>query len=212
MDPKNKLFHFNNPKPRRGAAFFASGIENPAGQKDPSVRCGADYNNQFIGSYVPAEHYARGVEAVGFDGTSCQRTSMSDYSGQQQEMTPWMAGHADTMPGASGMSTQSLDALGGHIPYGPFAAPFKSDAADPSSASSRVNRKDMFAGVVIPEPRPIGYLEGVTAGMDVLTTHKNQSYDLRGDIPVAIQGIPTGASESTRGAFALVVPFRGSVY
>jgi hypothetical protein len=46
----------------------------------------------------------------------------------------------------------------------------------------------------------------------VLTTNFNQTRDLRGDIPVTIRETPTGASEPTHGAYAMVVPYRGGVY
>ncbi|QPB44248.1 hypothetical protein [Medusavirus stheno T3] len=187
------VFRFATNQPEHGAPF---GQQQAGLFVDPSISCQGDFNQAFTGSYVPAERYARGWEADSYVGTACQRKTLTDYS---------EAGRADMMPGASGMSARSLDALGGRVPYG---GPFQFAGA----GAAPIDRRDPFAGVVIPEARPTGYLDGVMGTQEFLTTNYNQSRDLRGDIPVTIRETPTGASMSTQGGHSMVVAYRGNVY
>jgi hypothetical protein len=198
------VFRFATNQPEHGAPF---GQQQAGVFVDPSISCQGDFNEAFTGSYVPAERYARGWEADSYVGTACQRKALTDYKpaagglALADGMGALEAGRADMMPGASGMSTRSLDALGGRVPYG---GPFQFAGA----GAAPIDRRDPFAGVVIPEARPAGYLDGVMGTQEFLTTNFNQSRDLRGDIPVTIRETPTGASMATHGGFAMVVPYR----
>lgn len=220
------------------------------------------WDNAFLGSYVPAKSYVRGFQIKDYTGASCEAKKMAKYIDELEKSTPraakWILGNADELPGATGMSSKSLDSLGGRIPYGPAwssgnpipSSPFKPRskaslegplAPKPHNADEPWARKrspswvrpepngpihmsweDTNAGTdyspqhpfpsyddieVIPPPQPVGYIAGLDSTPDYLTNNFNQSRDLRGDIPVKIQEVPTGASESTQGAFALVVPY-----
>lgn len=163
--------------------------------------CSQQNNLQFIGAYVPADSYARGgASAAGCSGSA---PSLSAYAANNAAKVAAF-GQVDLLPGnASGLSSRSLETLGGAIPYGSMV---NADAAAKA-------RADPFAGVVIPKTRDVAMLDNVQgAPVTYLTTNFNQTYDLRGDIPVPVTQAPPGASIPTHGAFAEVYPYRGYVY
>lgn len=185
-------FQFANSHPQCSAAF-----EAPAHLCKPNAtaQCSTSCNELFVGSYVPAlEGYERGINSRS-TGAACNSQYALVYAERMHpEMSAWVSGHADMFAGASGMSSRSLDVLSGEILRG-------------GSAGFKVDRRDPFAGISIPEPRPVGYLEGVGGGQEVLTTNFNQTRDLRGDIPVTIHETPTSASKPTHSTYTMVMPY-----
>jgi hypothetical protein len=191
------------------ASYMSSGMiasSNP-GSAAAANACTAKSNLEFIGSYVTADTYARGPpnENPKFVASSCaDNVSLSAYASDGAKTGVFPYGNVDLLPGAhSGLSSRSLDIMGGKIPYGPQAQAFNAKA-----------RSDPFAGVVIPRVPDAVSLQGVldSGYQSYLTTNWNQTRDLRGDIPVPVTTVPTGASVSVHGAFAEVYPYRGYVY
>jgi hypothetical protein len=125
------------------------GVGAPRHPTDPgSGGRQAACDQMFLGSYVPAQSYDRGYTTKGFDGITCESKSMSSYVDELEQSTPrmaeWMLGSADMLPGASGMSARSIDALGGRIPYGPFQGDF-APAPLPADLKRPANTKGPLA-------------------------------------------------------------------
>lgn len=177
----------------RGAPF---GLVNSFGLQDASASCAMASNKLFAGSYVPAEHIQRSQQGYAGVGSSCATQS---YSGFTQQLSPIQAGNADLKAGAVGISSRSLDVLGGRIPTG---------------GSQCIDKKDPFSGLVIPEGRRFGaaMTESISPNDVYITNNYNQTHDLRGDLNIPVREMPTGASIPTRSVTTGIVPYRGDLY